>query len=479
MTLQELKDLGRTITLFLAMFRGCFATVKGRSLFSVYVKGQLSDVPRKNCEAMALRFDTQPRTLQRLLESIKWNDEQVRDRCVEIVARDHSHPLAIGTIDESGTTKSGSCTAGVSRQYNGNRGKVENCTVGVHAGYSTPRFKTILDSRLYLPEEWANDPVRRKANYIPDEIQFQTKQQIALDLIRHSVGKGICVSAWTFDEFYGRDSKFLDGLDDMDQAYVAEIPSDTKLWTSKPGVIRKRPAKKSKGRPKKIPRVFRSPVACEVRNLLKYSSHFQGQKWQSYRIKDTEKGAEVWEVKWLLVWRKTAEKLPSNQQTLIVARNVRTGELKYFLSNKIVGRNVSLRRLLTIAFGRWSIEACFRIAKEELGMDHFEVRGWRCIHRHYYMTGVSFLLCSRIRQTLDPKQTRGLTVEQVRRGLNIYLTYKDLPPPLRDQAFEKELKDQHYYQTRNSQSRKSHSKTRKTKYKTLGIDIDHIKSCAP
>jgi len=286
------------------------------------------------------------------------------------------------------------------------------------------------------------------------------------------------VQAWTFDELYGRDSKFLDALEDLGQSYVAEIPSNTELWTSKPGVIRKSPEQKPKGRPKKTPRVHRSPPPCEVRNLVRYSSKFQDKTWQRYRIKDTEKGAEVWEVKWLHVWRKTEEKLPSKQQTLIVARNVRTGEVKYFLSNQVVGRSgVTLRDLLRIAFSRWSIEACFRISKEELGMDHFEVRGWRCIHRHYYLTGVSFLMCNRIRIALDPDRKRELTIEQVRRSLNTYLNHRHLPTPIRDEAFEKELADQAYYQQRNATARESHSKTRKKMYLSLGIDIEKIKSC--
>jgi SRSO17 transposase len=89
----------------------------------------------------------------------------------------------------------------------------------------------------------------------------------------------------------------------------------------------------------------------------------------------------------------------SRQHTLIVARNVRTGEIKYFLCNRVIGRaGVTLRWLLSVAFGRWAIEACFRAAKEELGMDHYEVRGWRCIHRHYYLAGLSYLFCSRLRK---------------------------------------------------------------------------------
>lgn len=287
------------------------------------------------------------------------------------------------------------------------------------------------------------------------------------------------MAAWTFDELYGRDSKFLDGLNDRKQAYVAEIPSDTHVWTTKPNVIRKALNHNSgKGRPKKVPRVARQRPACEVRSLVKYSSKFQQQAWQRYRIKDTDRGPEVWEIKWLRVWRKTADKLPSRQQTLIVARNVRTDEMKFFLSNQVVGHaHVTLRRLLRVAFSRWVIESCFRVAKEELGIDHFEVRGWRCIHRHYYVTGLSYLLCSRIRQSLDNAPTGTLTVDQVRRSMNAYLMHHHLPPPLRDAAFEQELRNQRYHQQRNAQAKQSHTKTRIQFYLEHGIDVEKIKSC--
>ena len=167
MTLKELKSIGRELTVFLSMFAGCFSSLAGRRLLRTYVNGQLSDIKRKTCEAIALKFSQPVRTLQRFLESIKWDEEKLRDRTQQVIARDHAHPEAIGTIDESGTAKSGNSTAGVGRQYNGNRGKVENCTVGVHLGYSTPGFQTIADSRLYLPEDWANDPERRKKTTFP------------------------------------------------------------------------------------------------------------------------------------------------------------------------------------------------------------------------------------------------------------------------------------------------------------------------
>ena len=162
MTLKQIAALGRKLTLFLALFADCFCRRDARSLLRVYVNGQLSNLHRKTAEAIALQFDTAPRTLQRFLESIKWDEEKLRDRCQQIIAPEHAHPDAIGCVDESGMTKSGNETVGAGRQWNGNRGKVDNCAVAVHLNYSAPGFQVLLDSAVYLPEDWANDPARRK-----------------------------------------------------------------------------------------------------------------------------------------------------------------------------------------------------------------------------------------------------------------------------------------------------------------------------
>ena len=162
MTLKQIAALGRKLSSFLALFADCFGRRDARELLRIYVKGQLSNVHRKTAEAIALASNTPPRTLQRFLESIKWNEEKLRDRCQQIIAGDHAHPEAIGCVDESGTAKSGNQTVGAIRQWNGNRGKVDNCVVGVHLSYSAPGFQVLLDSTVYLPEAWANDPARRK-----------------------------------------------------------------------------------------------------------------------------------------------------------------------------------------------------------------------------------------------------------------------------------------------------------------------------
>jgi SRSO17 transposase len=301
------------------------------------------------------------------------------------------------------------------------------------------------------------------------------------------------VKAWTFDEFYGANVPFLNALQQRGLSFVGEVPSSFHGWLRKPELTTRPPRKKSKkrgktrkpkpgGSGKSNRRIKAGYAASQVRNLVTYSSIFQKKSWQKYRIKDTQKGPEVWEVKWAVFWRKDERGLPGRRNTLIVARNVRTGEVKYFVSNRVPGdKGVSLRWLLRVAFGRWSVEAVFREAKEELGFDHYEVRGWRCVHRHFFVSQLSHLFCSRVRQELDPETNAEdglrLSLEQVRSAMNIWLDSADLKPAAKTARYEKELKKQQYHQKRNRQARKSHTKTRNAKLAELDIDPETIKSC--
>jgi SRSO17 transposase len=313
---------------------------------------------------------------------------------------------------------------------------------------------------------------------------FRTKPQIGLVLIDRALANGVRVQAWTFDEGYGRDTAFLDGLEQRGQVFVGEVPVNFHGWMKKPRVLRRgRPRRR--GRKKNYPRLAaRGRRTSEVQNLARYSPVFRKQKWQRYRIKDTEHGPEVWEVKWAVFWRKGLNGLPTRRHCLIVARNVVTKEVKYFLSNRVPGEHgISLRRLLRVAFGRWSVESCFRQAKEELGLDHYEVRGWRCLHRHFYLTQLTQLFCARVRQKFEAAAPHDdslehLTIEQVRRAMNTWLETAR-GQLTRVAQYRRDLVKQQYYQRRNAQARRSHTKTRKALLQSLGIDADRIKTCIP
>jgi len=340
-------------------------------------------------------------------------------------------------------------------------------------------------TRLPMPAGQRTVPARElgersrapKKNHVPEEVEFRTKPEIALGLVDRALANGIRVAAWTFDEFYGRDHRFLDGLQERKQMFVAEVPVTFHGWLRRPQLLHTGP----KGGATKHPRVARRHSSSEVRHLFRYSPVFRDQTGQRYRIKDTNKGPEVWEVKWGVFWRKGEHGLPGRRHCLIVARNVITGEVKYFVANCVPWeKGVTLRRLLKAAFSRSSVEGCFREAKEELGLDHYEVRGWRCVHRHFFVAQLAHLFCARIRQEYDPaarEPSARLTIEEVRSAMNTWLSTLDLSPATRKARYRKELEKQQYYQRRNAQARKSHTKTRIQALCTRGINPHQIKSC--
>ena len=189
---------------------------------------------------------------------------------------------------------------------------------------------------------------------------------------------------------------------------MAEVHSDFTGWVRAPRVLL-RPTAWELKQPGKCRRFSRLAATAappsEVRHLLHHSKVFTQQKWRRFHIKDGQKGPIVWEVKHANFYRKHADGLPGPTHTLVIARNVLDhDEVKYFVANVATGSDIEkLKWLLHVAFSRFPIEHCFRQAKDELGMGHFEVRGWRSIHRHLYVTQLSHLFCSRMRQALREK----------------------------------------------------------------------------
>ena len=411
MEAEQIKHMGRRLRKFLQEFDDCFTRSEPREHLRTYVAGQLSNLPRKSIEPMALAAGTPPRTLQRLLSLVQWDEHRMRDRTQWLVARDHGHPQAIGIIDETGNPKKGTHTAGVQRQWCGNTGKIDNCVVAVHLAYVAGDLACLLDSDLFLSEDWAGDVARRQTAGVPEDVGYRKKTAIALEQVQRSLANGIRVAAWTFDEWYGRDGEFLDGLESLGQNYTGEVPANFTGWLQEPEILQKPTPtqQRQRGRKRHFPRLSRQAwPACQVRNLVTYSRVFQKQKWKSFRLKEGEKGPIVWEVKSARFYRQQGPQgLPGRPHTLIVARNVlQPTEIKYFLSNQTVGNGVTLPWLLWVAFGRFPIERCLEIGKRELGMDHFEVRSWRAIHRHLYISQLSQLFCARVHQSLREKNAR-------------------------------------------------------------------------
>jgi SRSO17 transposase len=396
MDAEQIRRLRPELGRYLRQFDDCFGNSCTRAHLPVYVRGQLSDLPRKSVEPIALAEGIAPRTLQEFLSLLEWDDPRMVDRLHQLVTRDHASPHAIGVIDETGCPKKGDKTPGVQRQYCGATGKIENCVVTVHLGYAVDDFHCLLASELFLPQGWADDRERCRQAGIPDEVVYRPKWQIALELVDRALANGVQFAWLTFDEHYGSKPEFLHELARRRQRYVAEVPVNFRGWLKVPRL-------QAKGRRLRVQR-----RSSSVADLLRYSPALRDQPWRRFRVKDGEKGPMVCEVKHVRFYPQLEDGDPGRPGHLVVARNVlKPEELKYFVSN--APPETPVQTLLLVAFSRWHVERCFEDEKTELGFDHYEGRKYRGLIRHQTVTAVTHLFLEKIRQQWGEKSgTDGL-----------------------------------------------------------------------
>ena len=396
MTAEQIRGLEPELNRYLGEFSDCFGDFDTGSHLRHYVRGQLSNLPRKSVEPIAHFTNVPPRTLQEFLSLSKWDHDRLRDRVQELVARDHADDQAIGIIDESGHPKKGTKTACVQRQYCGSVGKVDNCVMSVHLAYASfdARFRCILDSDLYLPKEGWNDPKRRKEAAIPDSATYRPKHEMALEQLRHALDNGVKFGWIGADEWYGEKPAFLQGLEALGRRFVLEIPKNLMGWVREP-----KDADVARG---------------EVRDLARWSKPMVRQEWAGFHIKDTGNGAMVWEARSAPFWMKRDGRIVGPYWLIVTRDRLNQDTIKYFLSNAQAG--VPLEAILHVAFSRWPVERCFEDEKSELGLSHFEVRKYPGVLRHLRLTQVSHLFLARQTRRLREKKFRGDDLPGSRRG---------------------------------------------------------------
>ena len=403
MDAEQIRQLEPALTSYLERFADCFRREDTQAHLPVYVRGQLSELPRKSVEPMALAAGVPVRTLQEFLTHLKWDEDRMRQRVARIVAEEHAHEESIGIIDETGWVKKGDQTPGVQRQYCGAVGKRENSIITVHLGYAAGEFHCLLDGELYLPESWGRDRQRCRRAGIPDEVVYRSKTEIALELYDRARANGVNFAWLTFDEWYGGQRPFLRALNARQQQFVAEIPRHFRAWLDRPRVAR-RPFSRRPRRGRTLPRLAAgSRRAQTVEQLAQTQRALAVQAWQTWRIRDTHKGPLVWHVKHVLAYLPDERGLPEGPYHLLVCTHPLSGEIKYFLSN--APADTPLERLLCVAFGRWRIERCFEDGKGEVGLDHWEGRRWLGLKRHLILTTVSYLFLARTCQRLRKKKS--------------------------------------------------------------------------
>jgi SRSO17 transposase len=386
MDARQIRQLGPRLHRFLARFDDCFHRSEARHHLATYVRGLLSDLPRKSVEPIALEAGLPPRTLQQFLSLLDWDHDRLRDRAQRLVAAEHASPHSVGILDDTGCIKKGTKTPGVQRQYCGAAGKIDNCVITVHLAYAAEDLHCLLDSDLYLPESWDQDRARCQEAGIPATVVYRPKWQIGLELWRRAQANGVQFSWLTMDEGYGGTPELLRRLHRGGQRFVAEVPTKFTGWLRVP-----RPGRGRSLRPTR--------PACAVAALARYQPSLRDQPWKPYRVKEGQKGPIVWEVKESRFYAKTEEGDPAWPWRLVIARNaLDRSEVKYFVSN--ARAEVKVTQILLAAFSRWREERCFEDEKTELGFDHYEGRSYQGLLRHQRLTALTHLFCGRERLRL-------------------------------------------------------------------------------
>jgi SRSO17 transposase len=369
---QQVAELAPRFRAYLNGFRRYFATACGFEHLGAYTRGLLSDLARKSAEPIALAAGCAVRTIQEFLTFHAWDERGVRDQMqLRLVARDMPAPGMpldslgrIGLVDETSTVKKGRKTPGVQRQYCGAVGKVENCIVTVHLGYLHGPFKALIDSDLFLPEGWSQDRERCRQAHIPDSVVYRAKWRISLEQIGRALGNGVQFDWIVFDEYYGGKPGYLFGLDALGLHWIGEVPKNFLCWPTRPVYDSRQ-----------------GPFAPKrVDNAATWGKPFRRRKRRTFILAHQTEGPAVWKAKAGRVHLVQDGRPTPRKYWLIVAHNVKTGEVKYFVSN--APPRTALRLLLRVAFQRWNVEHTFRVAKSEIGFSHYEGRHYQGLMRH-------------------------------------------------------------------------------------------------
>jgi SRSO17 transposase len=335
-----------------------------------YLRGLLSQVERKNSWqlAEATGADT-PHGFQRLLGRARWDADEVRDDLQRYVAEHLGATDGVLVIDETGLLKKGNKSAGVSRQYSGTAGRIENSQIGVFMAYRSDRGHALIDRELYLPKCWTEDRQRCVEAGIPEATEFATKPVLARRMLRRAFDTGLEASWVTADEVYGRDSKFREVLVNKGIGYVVAISCQQRLFLN--------------GSYDRVDR--------HVQEIPK-------RKWKNLSCGPGTKGQRFYQ------WTFVPFGVPTDKglrKGLLVRRCLKKPEeLAYYFTHAPKG--TTLAKLVRVAGSRWAIEECFEQAKQETGLDEYEVRSWTGWYRHITLSMFAQAFLSVVRAKSNP-----------------------------------------------------------------------------
>lgn len=349
---------------------GCFGRVEPRREARKYITGLISDLPRKNCWALAERAgDQTPDKMQRLLERAAWDAFASMRVAREFVVAGLSDPAeAVLVVDESGQEKAGEHTAGVQRQYLGCAGRVANGINVVYAGYAAPAGHAVIAARLYVPASWANDSERRRTAGIPHDLEFKTKPQLAAEILEEVIAEGRCPPWVTGDEVYGRDAKLRSFLEARRTGYVLKIPCSFRVTLPTGQKVR----------------------ADHAARLVPATG------WQTASAGHGSKGERDYSWAWLA----TAS---TRHHLLIRASLTDPADRAYFYCHVPSGWACSFTTLIRVAGRRWPIEEDFGLGKSYFGLAGSQVRHYTPIVRHLALAMAALAVCATTAASARPR----------------------------------------------------------------------------
>ncbi len=375
--IEELEIWGDELKVLRTRLRKRFARSEPRERAIAYIKGLMSDVPRKNGWQLAEQAgEATPDGMERLLSTAVWDVTGVRDELQGWVVEQLGDPDGVLVLDETGFLKKGTNSVGVKRQYSGTAGRIENCQVGVFLGYATARGYTLLDREVYLPQEWAADAARRREAQIPDEVSFATKPALGRRMLERAVAAGVPFRWVTGDTVYGSDRNLRLWLEEQGHWFVLGVKEDEPLWQG-------------------FAQVRAKALLAQV----------PPEAWQRLSCGAGAKGERVYD--WALVSLPRFLQSPDILHALLFRRSLSDpSKIDYYVV--FAPADATLQTLVTVAGQRWTIEECIELAKNEVGLDHYEVRHWTGWYRHITlaMLALAFLTITRLDARLVEQKKR-------------------------------------------------------------------------
>lgn len=391
MDIKELRRLKPELESFLGRYAPLFGRPEAQGHARRFVQGLLLGGERRSVENIAEAIDgCVVRSPQTFITNAPWEGSAVLGELRRQVGEEWGDADAVLTVDETGLPKKGTKSVGVKKQYSGTLGRTDNCQIGVFAGYHAAKGHTLIDRRLFLPEEWAGDRPRCRKASVPEGAIFRTKPELALGMVADAAASGVPFRRVTGDSVYGVSPAFCQGVRALGKWYVLDSSSDARVWTSEPRVIPAGTKPPGKGRPTTRPKPATKPErVADVVAALPASA------WRRVTVAEGSQGPRVFEYAQLPAWF-SEDGLPSGRERLLVRRSLgQEPELKYHRTN--APPEVPLQRLAEVRAKRWSIEQDIQNAKGECGLDEYETRGWVGWHHHTALSVLALWFLARQR----------------------------------------------------------------------------------